>query len=102
MSTPLSYRCVGADDWRTGRTVNVSRTGVLFTGPSPCPETAATLEFVLALPSLGLRGRSQVQCQGHVVRRSGNPDAPAAVAVTIDSYRITGIVPDPASTTADA
>lgn len=71
--------------------MNVSRTGVLFTGPPPFPGPGSELEFVMALPSLGLRGCPQVECQGRVVRHVDHPTGvPAALAVTIDSYRLLG------------
>jgi len=96
MSTSLLYRRVGADAWRKGRTVNVSRTGILFTGLPPFPDTTCEVELVLALPNPGLRGRPKVQCQGRVVRCQADVRGqPAAVAVTIDCYRILGTVAGP-------
>ena len=97
LSAPVLYRQVGEGDWSTGRTVNVSRTGVLFTECSRVPRAAAELEFFLMLPGLGHPGESRVQCQGRVVRQIGGPsDAAVAVAVTIESYRFLGLAPDTA------
>ena len=97
LSAPVLYRQVGEGDWNTGRTVNASRTGVLFTECSRVPQAAAEVEFVLMLSGLGHPGESRVQCQGRVVRLSGGPsDAAVAVAVTIESYRFLGLASDTA------
>ena len=94
LSAPVLYRSVGEGDWHTGQTVNVSRTGLLFTQCRQVPQAAAELEFVLVLPGLGHPGESRVQCQGRVVRRSGGPSEAATVAVTIESYRFLGLASD--------
>jgi hypothetical protein len=97
LSAPVLHRQVGEGDWNTGRTVNVSRTGVLLTECSPVPQAAAEVEFVLVLPSLGRPGESRVQCQGRVVRHCDGPaDKAPAVAVTIESYRFLGLASDAA------
>jgi hypothetical protein len=95
MAAPVVFRRVGADDWLAGRTVNVSRTGVLFEAVPPAPPAATRIEFILLLPSLGLPGRSRVQCQGQVVRNFDAPKGGAsAIAATIDAYDFLGIEPE--------
>jgi hypothetical protein len=94
MSAPLMYRCVDGSDWLTGRTVNVSRSGVLFEAADPIVPAATRIEFILMLPSPGLRGRSRVQCQGRIVRHGGARSAGAcAMAATIAAYEFLGVLP---------
>lgn len=91
LSTPVLYRLAGAAEWQEGRTVNVSRTGVLFETPTAL-EADTRVEFILLLPSLGLPGRSRVQCQGRIVRRVAQPsDTGCALAATIDAYDFLGV-----------
>jgi hypothetical protein len=104
MSAPLVYRCVDGDSWVAGQTVNVSRTGVLFRGPRPSVPAATRIEFILLLPSLGLPGRSRVQCQGRIVRHCAAPSdgVECAMAATIDAYDFLGLAPETASRESDA
>jgi hypothetical protein len=95
MSAPLMYRAVGGSDWLAGRTVNVSRSGVLFRTAQPVLPAATRVEFILMLPSLGLPGSSRVQCQGQIVRYCALPsEGPPAMAATIDAYDFLGIGPE--------
>ena len=94
MSAPVWFRCVGEQDWQLGQTVNVSRTGVLFTSGSPVLAAATRLEFVLVLPSLGHPGESRVQCEGQVVRQCRTAsEGASATAATIDRYEFLGMTP---------
>ena len=94
MSTPLVYRCIGGS-WNEGRTVNVSRTGVLFQAVPPVLPAATRIEFILTLPSLGLPGSSRVQCRGRVVRNCRSPnEGECAIAATIDAYDFLGVAPE--------
>jgi hypothetical protein len=98
VSAPLVYRCVGDDSWVTGLTVNVSRTGVLFRAPRPSAVAATRIEFILLLPSLGLPGRSRVQCQGRIVRHDAASSVDECVlAATIDAYDFLGVAPETAA-----
>ena len=98
MSAPLVYRCVGGGCWLNGRTVNVSRTGVLFQAVPPVLPATTRIEFILTLPSLGLPGNSRVQCQGRVVRHCHSPtDGECAMAATIDAYDFLGVAPETTS-----
>ena len=95
MSASMMYRRVGDEDWLTGRTVNVSRSGVLFKAAPPVIPASTRVEFILLLPSLGLPGDSRVQCRGQVVRRCDEPAGGAcAMAATIDAYDFLGIAPN--------
>jgi hypothetical protein len=94
MSAPLVYRRTGEGYWLAGRTLNVSRSGVLFEAAVPVLPAATRIEFILMLPSLGLPGNSRVQCQGQIVRTCDAPVAGAcAMAATIDAYDFLGISP---------
>lgn len=95
MSAPLVYRSVGGGDWLTGRTVNVSRSGVLFQTVPPALPAATRIEFILMLPSLGLPGSARVQCQGQIVRHCrAASEGPCAMAATIDAYDFLGVGPN--------
>jgi len=75
-----------------GQTVNVSRTGVLFTGVPGTVAVGARMQFVLALPSMGHLGSSRVQCEGQVVRQCRSAaTGESATAATIDHYEFLGI-----------
>lgn len=96
------YRLVGDPQWRQGRAVNVSRTGVLFEAPNPALPAAAALEFVLLLPSMGLRGNARIQCRGRIVRQAAQPsNIGCLLAATIDAYEFLGISPDTAGERVD-
>jgi hypothetical protein len=94
MSAPMLYRRLGEPEWSPGQTVNISRSGVLFTAPPPVPPANTRLQFVLMLPSLGHPGRSRVQCEGQVVRRRDEDGGALAVAATIESYEFLGMGPE--------
>jgi hypothetical protein len=95
MSAPLVYRTVGGGSWLAGRTVNVSRSGVLFQAVPPVLPAATRIEFILMLPSLGLPGSARVQCQGQIVRHCVGPkEGACAMAATIDAYDFLGVVPE--------
>jgi len=103
MSSPLFYRRVGDSDWTSGRTVNISRTGVLFTGLQPKLVPEAGVEFVLMLQGLGRPGQSRVECRGTVVRvvRTATEGA-CAMAATIEGCEFLGLEPETKPGTGDA
>jgi hypothetical protein len=97
MSASLVHRSLDGGSWLAGRAVNVSRTGVLFQAVQPPLPAGTKIEFILALPSLGLPGTCRVQCQGHVVRHCGSPrEGECAMAATIDAYDFLGTAPEAA------
>jgi hypothetical protein len=92
IATTLLYRERGARRWRQGRTLNVSRTGVLFQPDVPMSTSARDLDFVVSLPLGGGLPAPRVRCVGHVVRGvlAGRDDALAEVAVSIDAWALEG------------
>jgi hypothetical protein len=94
LAAPLVYRCVGEENWRRGRTENISRSGVLFEAAAPVLPAAAKIEFVLKLPGPELHGGGWVQCQGQVVRSSVAAKGACTMAATIDAYNLLGVAPD--------
>ena len=87
LRTRVVYRAEGGEAWQEGQALNVSRTGVLFQPYGEVLPQAAAIEFVLELPSHGVRRHAQVQCRGRVARYSGETPTQAAIAATIDTYR---------------
>lgn len=94
MAAEVVYRRVGESDWREGRTVNVSRTGVLFHSAAAVLPAATRIEFILMLPSPGLRGSARVKCQGQIVRQCVALDGKCAMAASIEAYDILGVAPE--------
>jgi|WetSurMetagenome_2_1015567.scaffolds.fasta_scaffold570094_1 hypothetical protein len=94
MSAPVMYRQEGTSGWMPGWTLNISRSGVLFEASAPVPEEAG-IEFLLFLPSLGLRGRTRVRCAGRVVRHRLVTGTAVSMAATIDAYDFLGVVAEP-------
>ncbi len=92
----IRYRRVGETVWREGWTINVSRSGVLFTGPPPVLENDTPLEMVIVLPDFGAVGASRIRGTGRIVRTvASSPDRQIAMAATIDQYRF--LKPDEAA-----
>ncbi len=89
--TPLRYRGSGQTAWSRGTTVNISRTGVLFSAEKELPPKTM-LELRILFPADIAAGTpANVICWGPVVRteRSSSPDQQPALAVAIRSYRFT-------------
>ena len=91
IETPVLYRASGEDSWRRGRSVNVSRTGVLVDAEDKGLGMDAGAEFVLALPPAGGGAGANVECRGRVARsESTGTTARAACggrfALTIDDH----------------
>jgi CheY-like chemotaxis protein len=65
---PLKYRQLGENDWRTGTTQNISRSGMLFQAEEMLPANVQ-LEINLVLPAeiAGLAA-AEVVCRGEIVR----------------------------------
>ena len=99
LEAEVVYRRIGEDGWQEGRTINVSRSGVLFQSSAPVLPAATRIEFVLLLPSLGLPGRSRVQCHGRIIRHCvRQEDGGCAMAATIDAYDFMGSAPESSAT----
>jgi DNA-binding response OmpR family regulator len=88
IEVPLRYRQVGENDWRTGRTENISRSGMLFRAEQIIP-TNVQLEINLVLPAeiAGLSA-TEVTCRGEIVRimDAPEPTMPPAMAAKILQY----------------
>jgi len=87
LRTRVVYRREGDDTWQEGQAVNVSRTGVLFQPHGEGLPLATAVEFVLELPSHGIRRHARVQCRGRIARCCREEASPPAIAATIDNYR---------------
>jgi hypothetical protein len=85
VDVPLRYRRPGDPGWRHGRTVNASRTGVLFQTAGEEFDKGTTLELQLELPG-GTR-TARVHCTGSVVRCERCETDRLRIAATIDAYR---------------
>jgi hypothetical protein len=59
---PLHYHIIDAPNWHTGKTVNISRTGILFQTDESLP-ISSTLDIRVQFPSA-----MTLTCQGFVVR----------------------------------
>jgi hypothetical protein len=68
---PIKYRAAGEPTWHEGETVNISRTGLLFTMTAPL-EVGSYVELIILLDETRGRGRTclEVVCSGPVVRTS--------------------------------
>jgi PAS domain S-box-containing protein len=88
LQLPLKYRLLGEDDWRTGTTENISRSGMLFRAGEMIPPNAQ-LEINLVLPAeIAGVASAEVVCRGEVVRTIA-PETPSmhpALAAKIIQY----------------
>jgi hypothetical protein len=74
----LEYRRIDDAQWRRGRTVNMSLSGVLFEAVEPLPANEI-VELSIMFQAPGQRIPSSVVCAGHVVRTDSK--LPALIAV---------------------
>lgn len=82
LNLPMRYRRKGEDDWTTGKTVNVSRSGVLFAADeNPLPGTA--LEMWLEMSGEN-PACAAIFCTGMVVRH----DDEQRVAARFQEYQL--------------
>jgi hypothetical protein len=96
VDAPLRFQRPGESDWRHGRTVNASRTGVSFRtmdGGVP-PGSALHMELTFS----GFARPSSVECTGKVVRCESLDAGLTAIAMTIEVYRFTGDADPPRPT----
>lgn len=79
---PMEYRWAGDDSWHSGKTINFSRSGLLFEAEAPL-SPAAQIELALAVPSPGSSVTTvSIVCKGRVVRQSHG----RLLAARISSY----------------
>jgi hypothetical protein len=76
ITLPLQYRVAGTSRWLQGTSVNMSRTGILFSAGEELP-TSAQLEMRIDLPFM-----SRLSCLAKVIRAA----APSSFAVRIQRY----------------
>jgi hypothetical protein len=69
LKIPLHYRKSGMDQWLDGRTINISRTGILFRAEESIPPNSV-LDILVEFPS-----RAALTCQGTVVRTERSASA---------------------------
>ncbi|MGH9403399.1 MAG: PilZ domain-containing protein [Terriglobia bacterium] len=86
---PIRYRELGTVDWRVGKTVNISMSGVLFrSAQSLQPKTQ--VEIALTLP-VAISGEcpAELGCRGTVVRQVSieEPNGSLVLAASILRYR---------------
>ena len=77
----VAYRERGDPAWSTGRSINVSRTGVLFESNQPT-RIGAAIELVLEFSG----PLAAVSCSGRVVRTAATEGGPWTIAATISRY----------------
>jgi hypothetical protein len=74
---PLYYRRTGTPDWQDGRTINISRTGILFQASEYIPPSSV-LDIEVHLPA-----KVTLSCHGSIVRTEQS-----ALAVQIHRYSL--------------
>ena len=85
----VRYRPLGEIGWVESKTINISRSGILFEADEPL-DVDTPLEISFDLPTeFGGSGDGTLTCRGMVVRTIMPPasDAPPVVAATIANYR---------------
>lgn len=92
MAMPLQFRQSADSEWQAARTLNLSRTGILFRTQGQPPVTGRGIEFIVWLPLFSADLDSRVRCTGSVARvaAEGPAEGGRAVGVTIDSYEFLG------------
>ena len=85
----MRYRLTEPGGWHACRTVNVSRTGVLFAAADE-PPVGHPIEFVLQLAAGPGRAESRdLSCRGTLVRAHNSSGGAWHVAATIATYELT-------------
>jgi hypothetical protein len=86
---PVKFREKGTAEWHEGKTVNISRTGVLFQSDMKLPPKSL-LEMQIVLPhELSGEPQANVRCWGPVVRSesAAAEQGLIALAASITRYR---------------
>ena len=93
VATKIDFRRLGSAEWRSGTTVNISRTGVLFQAEELLP-VYTPLEMKLEIPPQVMDEESgRVLTKGYIVRTVLPPPGegmPALAATIWESKRIEG------------
>jgi hypothetical protein len=82
----VAYRPLGADEWRSAETENISRSGVLLRAKESV-DVHTQIELRLKLPAFG-QTNPEVTCRGRVVRTVSPSDGQPLYgsAIAIDYY----------------
>ena len=87
LRVPVCFRAKGQNEWRQGRTENMSRSGVLLTSDETlCAQEDVEMVFVLPMAAPG-ENTVVIACEGRVVRSEAPPASPVRMAATFLSYR---------------
>ncbi len=80
MTAPIRYRTVGSSDWNAGMTLNISRSGVLFTSEGEI-SPGMVIEMWMALPpAFDSKQGAELVSTGIVVRGDDQAGAPQFAA----------------------
>lgn len=87
LKAPIAFRRSNAARWEEGRTVNISRSGVLFALPVSAA-VGGRIEFVInfsrgALQGPGVPLLPDLHCHGRVIRLSAGSEGETVVAARI-------------------
>jgi hypothetical protein len=90
ISVPVQYRVVTGGAWQTGKTENISHSGLLFrSSHGLLPRTSVEVTFTLPVIA-GAAAPAQVVCRGRVVRAA--PREPGSglnrLAIVFEDYRL--------------
>lgn len=89
LRVPVRYRLKGEKLWHSGKTENVSGTGLLLRGQSAL-RLGTFLELCLALPTMDMDEAPELICHGIVVRSARDADENSqTLAVRIQYSRLT-------------
>jgi c-di-GMP-binding flagellar brake protein YcgR len=88
LQLPLKYRPLGEENWHSGTTENISRSGMLFRAEEVIsPNVQLEINLVLPREIAGLSA-AEVVCRGEIVRsvESREPTMSPAIAAKILQY----------------
>ena len=87
LHAPIAFRRTTGTRWEEGRTVNISRSGVLFMLPGMA-DVAGPIEFVINLSRGAMQGPGvpllpDLHCHGRVIRTGEGSDGETVIAASI-------------------
>jgi hypothetical protein len=87
LRVPICFRTRAQNEWRQGRTENMSRSGVLFVADERL-RAEEDVEMVFMLPVVGReRNAVVIACQGRVVRAEAPAEVPVRMAARFLTYQ---------------
>ena len=90
LQIPVRYRTDSEQDWHSGTTRNISRSGMLFHGED-WAQPSTRIELTLLLPrQMGVARAAEVICRGTVTRseQRGIDEGGPWMAIRISHYRL--------------